>query len=65
LKRLHPNESWKRKPRKNGEKAVYVNIPRQFIEALDMPWEKFWNSKIEFRLEDGKAIIELKKPSPS
>ena len=55
------NDSWRRKPRKNGENAVYVNIPKQFIKALEMPWTDFWNASIiEFRIENGKAFIELR-----
>jgi hypothetical protein len=56
------NESWKRRPRRNGDKATYVNVPRQFIDALGIPWKEFWNTALfEFKIEDGKAIIELRR----
>ena len=56
------NDSWKRHPRKNGDKAMYVNIPSNLIKAMGMSWEEFWTTQIvEFKIQDGKVIIELKR----
>jgi hypothetical protein len=39
-----------------------VNVPRQFIDALEMPWAEFWKMAIfEFKIQDGKAVIELRR----
>ena len=55
------NDSWKRHPRKNGDNAMYVNIPSNFIKAMGMSWDEFWKTQIvEFKIQDGKVIIELR-----
>ena len=41
---------------------MYVNVPSKFIAALGMSWEEFWRTEIfEFKIQDGKAVIELRK----
>ena len=41
---------------------MYVNIPSNLIKAMGMSWEEFWTTQIvEFKIQDGKVIIELKR----
>ena len=55
------NESWKRHIRKNGDKTVYTVIPKDWVAALDLPISELLKAQIEFKIQDGKAIIELRR----